>query len=204
MVYVVLDGPDGGGKSTQAALLAANLQRAGREVLHLREPGSTPVGEALRALLLDPRTGDLQPLTEALLFTAARAELVERVIAPALRRGAVVVSERCFCSTFVYQGLALEQGLDFAWLWEITRKAHGNVLPDAVFVLDVPVELAVQRRQQRQADRFEARDHGFLRRVRSAYLELAHRMPFVQIVDAGLDVSVVQQDLQQRVALLRR
>jgi dTMP kinase len=204
MVYVVLDGPDGGGKSTHAALLTAHLQQGGREVLHLREPGSTPVGEALRALLLDPRTGDLRPLTEALLFTAARAELVERVVAPALRRGAVVVSERCFCSTFVYQGLALDAGLDFDWLWQITRQAHGNTLPSAVFVLDLPVEVAAQRRSLRTADRFEARDAAFLARVRSAYLELAQRMPFVHVVNAATDVDAVQQDLRRRVALLSR
>lgn len=204
MAYVVLDGPDGGGKSTHAALLVAHLQQGGREVLHLREPGSTPVGEALRALLLDPRTGDLQPLTEALLFTAARAELVERVIAPALRRGAVVVAERCFCSTFVYQGLALDDGLDFDWLWDITRRAHGSTLPDAVFVLDLPVDVAAARRAQRSADRFEARDAAFAARVRHAYLELAQRMPFVQVVDARVDLQAVQAELQRRVAVLLR
>src|SRR5262245_53289308 len=108
MAYLVLDGPDGGGKSTQAELLCAWLRQRGRTVQHRREPGSTPVGEALRTLLLEPSTGDLLPLTEALLFSAARAELVAREIAPALQRGEDVVAERCYVATLVYQGLAAE------------------------------------------------------------------------------------------------
>ena len=93
--YVALDGPDGCGKSTQAAALARWLDAEGAEVLHVREPGSTPVGEALRDLLLSPSTGELQPITEVLLFSAARAELMQHVVRPALAAGKVVVAERC-------------------------------------------------------------------------------------------------------------
>ena len=198
MVYIVLDGPDGGGKSTHAALLCEQLTARGRQVLHLREPGSTPVGEALRALLLNPSTGDLLPLTEALLFSAARSELVERVIAPALQRGMVVVAERCFCSTFVYQSLALDRGRDYDRLCDLTRRAHGSTMPDAVFLLDLPVALADARRARRTADRFEARDRAFMERVRAAYLTLARLMPIVQVIDASGEVASVQQDLLWR------
>jgi dTMP kinase len=198
MPYVVLDGPDGSGKSTHTRRLCEYVQRRGREAVHLREPGSTPVGEALRALLLQPGTGELLPLTEALLFTAARAELVARVLAPALQRGAFVVAERCYCSTLVYQSLALERGLDFDWLCDLARRAHGALLPDAVFVLDTPVEVADARRARRKPDRFEGRDAAFRGRVRAAYLELARRLPEVQIVDASGDLDGVQQQLQQK------
>ena len=94
--YVALDGPDGCGKTAQARALVQWLTAEGRPVLHVREPGSTPVGEALRQLLLSPATGELQPVSEALLFAAARAELVAGKVAPALRAGSVVVSERWF------------------------------------------------------------------------------------------------------------
>ena len=113
MAYLVLDGPDGGGKSTQSRALVEFLRQRGRTVHHLREPGSTPVGENLRQLLLSPQTGDLQPLTEVLLFTAARTELAARVIGPALARGEDVVSERCFASTLAYQCLATHPGVSF-------------------------------------------------------------------------------------------
>jgi len=106
-LYVALDGPDGCGKSSQARALVAWLQQRGQVVQHVREPGSTPVGEALRQLLLSPATGELRPVTEALLFSAARAELVRNVISPALQRGEVVIGERCYLSTVVYQALAL-------------------------------------------------------------------------------------------------
>lgn len=109
-LYVALDGPDGCGKSSQARALVAWLQQRGHVVQHVREPGSTPVGEALRQLLLSPATGELRPVTEALLFSAARAELVRNVISPALQRGEVVIGERCYLSTVVYQALALGVG----------------------------------------------------------------------------------------------
>jgi dTMP kinase len=194
--YVVLDGPDGGGKSSQARALVQHLRARGREVVHLREPGSTPVGEALRSLLLAESTGELSPLTEALLFTAARADLVARVVAPALQRGAVVVAERCYVSTLAYQGLAAQPGLDYEFIVRLTRAAHGSWLPDVVFVLDVPVETGLQRRRRRAGDRFEARGPAFHERVRAAYLEVARRETNVTVVDASGPLDEVQRTLQ--------
>lgn len=205
MVYLVLDGPDGGGKSTQAERLCAFLCERGRTVQHLREPGSTPVGEALRQLLLAPATGDLRALTEVLLFTAARAELVQRAIAPALQRGEAVVAERCYVSTLAYQCLGargaagVELGVEFDWVIDLTRRAHGPWLPDAVYVLDVDVGTAAARRSARQHDRFEARDAAFHERVRAAYREVAARDPIVELVDASPSVESVQDELRRRV-----
>jgi dTMP kinase len=198
-LYVALDGPDGCGKSAQSKALVTWLRERSDEVLHVREPGSTPVGEALRGLLLRPDTGELRPLTEMLLFTAARAELVARVIQPALARGACVVAERCYLSTLVYQLLA-HGDRDTEWFFESTRRAHGDCLPRAVFVLDVPPEVALARRSARERDRFEGRGDDFHRRVREGYLAAASLDVRVQVVDASRRFEAVQQDLRARIA----
>ncbi len=195
-VYVQLDGPDGCGKSSQAAALVEWLRAQGRQVLHVREPGSTPVGEALRNLLLSPATGHLQPVTEALLFAAARAELVAQQIAPALARGVVVVAERGYLSTLVYQGLAAAPALEPAWIFELTRAVHGACLPDAVFVLDVGAEAAARRRADRAGDRIEARPADYHARVRDGYRRAAAMDPRARLLDAERPFDAVQHDLR--------
>jgi dTMP kinase len=202
--YFVLDGPDGCGKSTQAGDLVAWLKAQGADALHLREPGSTPVGEALRTLLLARSTGDLQPLTEALLFSAARCELVDRVIAPALARGAVVVVERCYASTLVYQSLALAARgaappLPVAWLQDLTARVHGAAMPDAVFVLDVAPEIAAQRRRHRTDDRIEARGADYHARVRAAFASLPSLDRRAVVIDANRARDAVQDELRAQV-----
>ncbi|MFT6081825.1 MAG: dTMP kinase [Planctomycetota bacterium] len=198
--YVALDGPDGCGKSSQAVALAAWLAAEGQDVVHVREPGSTPVGEALRDLLLSNETGELQPITEVLLFSAARAELMQRVISPARARGAVVVAERCYLSTAVYQILATETPqpgvLDARWFEDLTRRVHGACLPDAIFVLDVPAEVSVQRRGSRVDDRIEARGEAYHRRVRDGYLQAAEREPRAKVFDSAQPFDVVQDQLR--------
>jgi len=199
--YVALDGPDGCGKSSQATTLVAWLQSEGAEVVHVREPGSTPVGEALRELLLSPDTGELQPITEALLFSAARAELMHRVIEPARQAGKVVVAERCYLSTAAYQifASATDQAsaLSATWFEDLTRRVQGPCLPDAIFVLDVPAEVSVKRRGNRVDDRIEARGESYHRRVRDGYLLAAEREPRAQVVDANRAFETVQAELQE-------
>ena len=199
-LYVTLDGPDGCGKSSQAKALVAWLNAEGADVVHVREPGSTPVGEALRDLLLAPDTGELQPITEVLLFSAARAELMQRVIAPARVRGAIVVSERCYMSTAVYQIASAKTPspgvLDEAWFEDLTRRVQGACLPDAVFVLDVPAEVSVDRRGNRIDDRIEARGEAYHRRVRDGYLMCAAREPRAEVIDANQSFDVVQEHLR--------
>ena len=201
-LYVQLDGPDGCGKSTQAAALVVWLRERGREVLHVREPGSTPVGEALRQLLLSPSTGELQTITEALLFAAARAELVAQHIAPALQRGVVVVAERGYLSTLVYQALATSPGLDVDWVFDLTRRVHGPCLPDAVFVLDVGSATAAQRRSARTNDRIEARPADYHERVRSGFQRAAALDARARLLDAERAFAVMQADLRDHVARL--
>lgn len=182
--YLVFEGPDGCGKSAQAREMVTWLRGRGMAAEHLREPGSTALGEELRRLLLAPATGDLRAVTEALLFSAARAEMVRHEVVPALRRGAVVVAERCYFSTLVYQGLALDDGVDAASLRSLTRLVHGDTLPDLVVVLDVDAETARARRSRRQADRIEERDAGFHERVRAGFKTLAHEEANAVLVDA--------------------
>ncbi|MBL8752867.1 MAG: dTMP kinase [Planctomycetes bacterium] len=200
--YVVLDGPDGCGKSSQARALCESLGRAGRRVHHVREPGSTPVGEALRQLLLSPKTGALQPITEALLFSAARAETVAQVVAKALAAGEFVVAERGYLSTVVYQALAAEPGLDLDWVFDLQRRVHGPVLPDVVVVLDVPPAVAASRRQARVDDRIEARGAAYHERVRDGFLRAAALEPRAVVVDASRPFAVVQDELRALVARL--
>jgi len=199
VTWIALDGPDGCGKSSQAVALVAWLRDRGRAVVHVREPGSTPVGEALRSLLLSPETGDLRTITEALLFSAARAELVEKVVAPALQRGEIVVAERCYLATVVYQALAGTPPLDPEWVFDLTRRVHGAHLPDAIFVLDVPPHVAMQRRRRRTNDRIEARGADYHERVRRGFVRACELEPRARLVDASRSFDVVQADLRSNV-----
>jgi dTMP kinase len=196
--YVMLDGPDGCGKSSQARALCEWLTGRGARVLHVREPGSTPVGEALRQLLLAPKTGALQPLTEALLFSAARAETVAAVVAPALQRGEIVVAERGYLSTVVYQALACQPGLDLDWVLDLQRRVHGPTLPDRIFVLDVPSAVAAQRRRSRTDDRIEARGADYHERVRAGFLRATSLEPRAVRIDASRSFAQVQDELRTR------
>jgi len=201
-LYLVLEGPDGGGKSTQGQRICDWLEQRGQRVCSVREPGSTPVGERLRQSLLDPDGGDMLPLTEALLFYAARAELVRAQIAPALRAGKVVVAERCYLSTWVYQGLAHDDGLPLSLQRELTERAHGSCMPDRIYVFDVPPALAAERRRHDTDDRIEARGESFQERVRAGYLELAATEDRIEVVDAAGDAETVHSELTRRVAAL--
>ena len=179
-MFVSFEGIDGSGKSTQAALLAETLAAEGREVVATREPGGTALGERVRDILL----GDehVAPWAEAALFAAARAQLVEEVVRPALVRGAFVVCDRYVDSSLVYQGVARGLGLDA--VLELNVAATGGLLPDRTFLLVLPLEEAV-RRSSRRPDRIEREGLVFLAHVDRAYRELAARYPErIVVVDA--------------------
>ncbi len=202
--YVVLDGPDGCGKTAQAQALADWLRANGHDVLHVREPGSTAAAERIRALLLDPATGPLLPASEALLFTAARAELVHGEIVPALAAGRIVVAERCYLSTAVYQGYAppAERRVELRLLRTLAALAHGEVWPARIFVLDVPLAVARARRSERHADRIEQHGDAYDQRVHDGFRSLASDDPYVELVDASGTFDSVQLALRRRVVAL--
>jgi dTMP kinase len=185
--FLVLEGADGCGKSTQAARLVTSLREAGREVLHVRDPGSTKVAEGVRRLLLDPSTGHVGVHTETFLYMAARAQLAEEVIAPALGRGAVVVCERWTLSTEVYQGLAGGFGVDNVRL--LAALAEHGTRPDRVLVLDVDVGGGLARLDG-EPDRMEAKGGDFHAAVVRGYRRLAGERDDCVMLPSG-DVEVV-------------
>jgi dTMP kinase len=167
-MFITFEGVDGSGKSTQVRLLAEQLRGEGRDVLATREPGGTALGEKARELILGD--DELAPWTEAALFTAARAQLVDQVIRPALARGQDVLCDRYLDSSLAYQGLA--RGLGVERVLEINLAATGHLLPDRTFLIVVPLDQAVLRRGH-TLDRIEREGDDFVARVESAYRELA-------------------------------
>ena len=171
-MFVTFEGLDGSGKSTQADLLRAFLAERGDDVLLTREPGGTPLGEGIRALLL--RGPGMTAQAEAALFAAARAELAETVIRPALDRGAHVVCDRYLDSSLAYQGIA--RGLGVEPVLALNVLLIGDLLPDRTFVLDLD-QAEAARRLPRATDRLEAEGDAFKAAVAAAYVELAERFP---------------------------
>jgi dTMP kinase len=167
-MFITFEGVDGSGKSTQVRLLAEQLRGEGRDVLATREPGGTSFGERVRELILGD--DELAPWAEAALFTAARAQLVDQVIRPALARGQDVLCDRYLDSSLAYQGLA--RGLGVERVLEINLAASGHLLPDRTFLIVVPLEQANLRRGNKP-DRIEREGDDFVALVDNAYRELA-------------------------------
>lgn len=184
---ISFEGSEGSGKSTQITRLASRLQESGREVVATREPGGTELGEQIRNIIVHNSRGDeMCPETELLLFAAARAQVVREVIAPALLRGAVVLSDRFLDSTTVYQGIA--RNLAPGPVNEINRFAVGDVMPHLTLVIDVPTEVSLARLKQRASDlpdRMERENVSFYEKVRAGYLLLAKEWPERVVVIDG-------------------
>jgi dTMP kinase len=187
-IFVVLEGGDACGKSTQARLLVSRLRDLGREVVATREPGATEAGAAIRALVLGG--GDLDARAEALLIAADRAEHVSEVIRPALERGAVVVSDRYIPSSLAYQGVARGLGVDE--IARLSEWATGGLTPDVVVVLDVPAEEAAARRDGPE-DRMEREPDSFRAAVNQAYRDLASRFGWAVVDGTGPVEKVADQ-----------
>ena len=183
-LFITLEGVDGSGKSTQAVRLACKLEASGHEVVRLREPGGTSLSEKIRGLLLDPSNVEMCPECELMLYEAARAQLVKQLIEPACRRGAIVICDRFFDSTYAYQAGGRRIAED------IVEKANelGScaTVPDVTILLDLPVELSYRRATADRADRMEAEGQQFQQRVRDSYLHLASLYPQrVHVVSAS-------------------
>jgi len=201
--FISLEGVDGAGKSTHAAWLADALAARGHRVIRTREPGGTPLGEALRHLLLtQPMTHE----TEALLMFAARQEHVVNIIAPALARGDWVLCDRFTDATYAYQGGG--HGVATEFLRELEERVHAGCNPDVTLLFDVPPDVSRKRlsdcaRKGRELDKFERESAAFFERVRAAYFERAHAEPSrFRVIDATRPLNDVRADLARIVATL--
>lgn len=200
--FITFEGIDGAGKSTQHAWLVEYLRAQGRDVVATREPGGTPLGEKLRALLL------VEPMhleTEALLMFAARREHMAEVIEPALVRGAWVICDRFVDASFAYQGGG--RGLAWEKLEQLSAWTLGQLQPDLTFIFDTPVAVAQDRLSKASAssgvarDRFEQEQAAFFERVRAAYLRIAAENPLrVKLIDATQPVELINKLLKESIA----
>lgn len=203
---ITFEGPEGAGKSTQAAMLIAKLEARGLEIIYTREPGGTKLGEAIRGVLQYNAAGeDPCPESEVLLFEASRAQLVRQVIQPALARGAWVICDRFADSTTAYQGFG--RGFPVELMEIINRFAIGEAVPDMTILLDVNVTLGMQRCAKRQVgkqlqyDRIESEALDFHEKVRQGYLELARRFPArFRKVDAMRHAEPIADDVWKLVS----
>ncbi len=196
MLFVTFEGGEGSGKTTQVELLAGRVREAGREAVVLREPGGTDLGEELRRILLhEHKPKSIE--AEMLLFLAARAELVNAVIRPALDRGAVVICDRFADSTLAYQGYG--RGIDAGAIQTLNRWATGGLVPDVTVLLDVPVDVG-RRRKHGDDDVFFREGDAFHTRVREGYHYLAAReRDRWLVVDGTQDPEAIAEQVWERV-----
>lgn len=181
-LFIVFEGPEGAGKTTQIARLAARLRALGVEPVLTREPGGTRAADAIRQVILEP-TLTINPLTEFLLYSASRAQHVEEVIAPALERGKTVVSDRFFGASVAYQGYG--RGLELDFIYSLTERVTGGLQPDLVLLLDLDPEIGLKRIAARgHKDRLELADLEFHRRVRAGFLKQAEANSSWVVFDA--------------------
>ena len=202
--FITFEGVEGCGKSTQLELLAQHLKGSGRQVLTTREPGGTPIGERIRSILLDSAHSEMKPITELLLYAAARHQHVSEVIQKALESGAIVLCDRYADATTAYQGAARK--VDPAVLNELHQIATGGLEPHLTILLDCPANVGLGRARARNAkediegtaDRFEREELAFHERVREGYLAIARAWPQrVTVIDATSDAQTTHRRIAQ-------
>jgi len=195
-MFITFEGIDYSGKSTQANLLVERLQKQGREVVFLREPGGTAISEKIREILLDKQHLELNQIAELFLFSAARTQLVSEVIQPVLKSGKIVICDRFYDSTTAYQGYG--RGIDLKDVDAINRIASCGTTPDITFFIDIEIE-EIYRRQKAagiSADRMESSGKDFFERVRKGYLQLADKeSERFYVVDGKLSVDKIHKEI---------
>lgn len=200
--FITFDGIDGAGKTTQIERLAEYLQRAGKSVYLTREPGGTELSEKIRSLLL-ATDHHMQPVTELLLMFAARAEHIEAILRPKIIAGEWVICSRFTDATLAYQGYA--RGVDLQKIQTIASVVHHDFNPNISLFLDLPVEIAANRRAKRgeAVDRFEAETLAFMQAVRKGYLAIAANQPNrCKVIDATQPIETIQHNIKQAVTCL--
>jgi dTMP kinase len=193
-VFFSFDGVDGSGKSTQATMFVEWLRDQGYEVTSCRDPGSTALGESIRQILLDRAGAAISPTSEMLLYMAARAQMIDEIIEPALAAGRVVVSDRYLLANVVYQGHA--GGVNVDQIWQVGKVATRGRMPDLTFLLDLPDDDA-QARMSREFDRIESRGADYRRRLRAGYhAEALRHTDHILVLDALHPMDEIQEQIR--------
>ena len=199
-LFITFEGPDGSGKSTQIRLLSAALTAGGYDVLTVREPGGTPISEQIRDVVHSLRNREMSDRAECLLYNAARAQLVDQLIAPQLKRGGIVLSDRYADSTLAYQGYGRD--LELTAVRNVIAFATNNLKPDVTFYLDLEVEEGIKRRKRGGGEwnRLDDQTLEFHRRVRAGYLQMVQEEPQRWVcIDAARSVEAIQADIRAEV-----
>lgn len=197
-LFIVMEGPDGSGKTTQINLLKEYLEEAGYECLITREPGGTVIGEEVRQLILNPEHKEMSPVTEMLLYAASRAQLVHEVIGPALEEGKIVISDRFVDSSIVYQGIARKLGI--STVSAVNAPGIGIYRPDGIFFIDLSEAEGLRRKkEQKNLDRMEQEGIDFHHMVSEGYRKVLSGRPEVMKIDGGSSIDTIQKKIRNHV-----
>ena len=197
-LFIVMEGPDGSGKTTQINLLKEYLEEAGYECLITREPGGTVIGEEIRQLILNPEHKEMSPVTEMLLYAASRAQLVHEVIGPALEEGKIVISDRFVDSSIVYQGIARKLGI--STVSAVNAQGIGIYRPDGIFFIDLSEAEGLRRKkEQKNLDRMEQEGIDFHHMVSEGYRKVLSGRPEVMKIDGGRSIDTIQKKIRNHV-----
>ena len=198
-LFIVMEGPDGSGKTTQINLLLKEyLEEAGYECLITREPGGTVIGEEIRQLILNPEHKEMSPVTEMLLYAASRAQLVHEVIGPALEEGKIVISDRFVDSSIVYQGIARKLGI--STVSAVNAPGIGIYRPDGIFFIDLSEAEGLRRKkEQKNRDRMEQEGIDFHHMVSEGYRKVLSGRPEVMKIDGGRSIDTIQKKIRNHV-----
>lgn len=197
-LFIVMEGPDGSGKTTQINLLKEYLEEAGYECLITREPGGTVIGEEVRQLILNPEHKEMSPVTEMLLYAASRAQLVHEVIGSALEEGKIVISDRFVDSSIVYQGIARKLGI--STVSAVNAPGIGIYRPDGIFFIDLSEAEGLRRKkEQKNLDRMEQEGIDFHHMVSEGYRKVLSGRPEVMKIDGGRSIDTIQKKIRNHV-----
>ena len=197
-LFIVMEGPDSSGKTTQINLLKEYLEEAGYECLITREPGGTVIGEEVRQLILNPEHKEMSPVTEMLLYAASRAQLVHEVIGPALEEGKIVISDRFVDSSIVYQGIARKLGI--STVSAVNAPGIGIYRPDGIFFIDLSEAEGLRRKkEQKNLDRMEQEGIDFHHMVSEGYRKVLSGRPEVMKIDGGRSIDTIQKKIRNHV-----
>ena len=197
-LFIVMEGPDGSGKTTQINLLKEYLEEAGYECLITREPGGTVIGEEVRQLILNPEHKEMSPVTEMLLYAASSEQLVQEVIGPALEEGKIVISDRFVDSSIVYQGIARKLGI--STVSAVNAPGIGIYRPDGIFFIDLSEAEGLRRKkEQKNLDRMEQEGIDFHHMVSEGYRKVLSGRPEVMKIDGGRSIDTIQKKIRNHV-----